>query len=473
MLIRKIIFTALMSVTAIGYIYASVEIDSQNFIVRQQWPWSSKVVAEFTVGGEIAAPGAVATVKAYDGDELICEVPGDKLSGDVFITTVGRKRLAFDPAEIAALKSRGVISSFRLGVEYVDGKVDFNAANILYVVFDLEKEASAAGKIQVLTESDITGGSSAREGVGPYGAWKRRYWDAGADTVAWLGVNDPVYKTTKMVFRHVPSLTFTMGSPESEPGRLPNEAYDSYEDQKKYYLAEPHEKITLPGYYIGVFEVTQKQWSYFGGEVSFNSNVLGDDKPAHYISYQTVRGVTDPKEQVAASSYCGGLAAWAGDGWKVDLPSEAQWEAACRAGTSSGLYDGTDLPSDLTYYTKDGRENIKFIQYAPLAELANTFASVSGKDRFPMSVGTLKPNNYGLYDMLGNVGEFCLDKVKPENNGSDKMIALRGGSSDNWISCFSGIAVFRAAARAACQNTDSDRQLGFRVVLERNAASAE
>ena len=355
----------------------------------------------------------------------------------------------------------------------IAGAVDFASEEILYVVFDLTKARGEAGSVTPLTERDLTGGSTAREGVGPYGAWKRRYWDAGADTVAWLGVNADEYKTTKLVLRHIPAQTFTMGSPATEPGRLPDERFNASAAQIKTYGYEDPHVVTLTDFYLGVFELTQKQWELCGDAARANAwGTEGDRLPANRITVAEIRGTVEATNAVTATSFMGRLASKVGDGWSFDLPTEAQWEAASRAGTATGLYDGTELPAELTYYTLDGRAKMKEITYEPLAALAVFF---NGGDRAVTTVGTKLPNNYGLYDMLGNAGEICRDRIVANDGYGVKPLVdplsvagatcLRGGSSDNWHTYNYGLAPFRAAARAALAKAAgaTQRQFGFRI----------
>ncbi len=460
--------------------HAAVTVDAENFVVRQLWPWSEKIVAEFVTTGSVTAPGATATLKAYDGDTYLCDIPHDATTGDTVIRTTGLKRITIDPTKVAALVARKRIENFRLAVSYADATLDFASAGVLYVVFDLEKSANEAGFVTALTESDLTGGSTARAGVGPYGAWKRQYWDAGADTVAWLDVTNDVYKTTKLVFRHIPAQTFTMGSSATEPGRLPNTAYNDYSRsdstacQVKTFGLEDVHTVTLSGYYLGVFELTQKQWELCGNVARANVwGTTGEAVPANRLTVAEIRGSGAPTDAVGADSFMGKLAAFAGDGWTFDLPTEAQWEAACRAGTATGLYDGTELPADLAYYTKGSAASMKEanITYEPLSALA-----VYGKDVAVQKVGTKLPNNYGLYDMLGNAGEICRDRIEA-NKGlgaaavTDPLttkgsFCLRGGSSDNYDTYNYGLAPFRAASRTARPaNSITARQYGFRVLM--------
>lgn len=304
--------------------HAAVTVDAENFVVRQLWPWSEKIVAEFVTTGSVTSPGATATLKAYDGDTYLCDIPHDATMGDTVIRTTGLTRITIDPTKVSALAARKRMANFRLAVSYEDGTLDFASAGILYVVFDLEKSAGAEGFVTALTESDLTGGSTAREGVGPYGAWKRQYWDAGADTVAWLGVaEDETYKTTKLVLRHIPAQTFTMGSPATEPGRLPNEAYNGYASQKTTYGLEDAHTVTLAGYYIGVFELTQRQWELCGNAARAKDwGTTGEAVPANNLAVAEIRGSNAPTDAVGADSFMGRLTARTGGGWAFDLPTE-------------------------------------------------------------------------------------------------------------------------------------------------------
>ena len=343
---------------------------------------------------------------------------------------------------------------------------------VLYVVFDLEKRAGEDGFLTTLTEDDLTGGSTAREGVGPHGAWKRRYWDGGTDTVAWLGVaEDVAYRTTKLVLRRVPAQTFTMGSPEDEPGRLPNERVNAFPEQIRSYGWEDSHLVDVSDFYIGVFELTQRQWELCGDVPRAKSwGTAGADFPANAVSVAEIRGTSDPAAPVGSGSFLGRLAARTG--WAFDLPTEAQWEAPCRAGTTTGLYDGTDLPTDLAYYTKGAAASMKAagITLDRLSTLA-----VFGRDRAVTAVGTRLPNNYGLYDMLGNAGEICRDRIAANDGLGAKRLSdplsvvgglcLRGGTGDNYLTYNYGLAPLRAAARAVVAK-DADvvrRQFGFRV----------
>ncbi len=283
------------------------------------------------------------------------------------------------------------------------------------------------------------------------------------------------YKTKKMVLRHVPAGTFLMGSPPGELGR---------------YVSEAQHQVTLSrGYYIGVFEVTQKQWERVMGDWPsyFNNASHRDSRPVEQVSYNDVRGpraVVAPdhpfviprigsddmrgpaagagwplNNSVEATSFLGRLRARTGQAF--DLPTEAQWEYACRAGTGTSLNCGknltnTRLDADMTelgrYWYNGGSG---FTQKGSTA-LATAEA------------GSYRPNAWGLYDMHGNVWEWCLDwygaypgaaASDPQGASSGTHRVDRGGS---WSSDAYG-----------CRSADRDFDnpdyrtflIGFRVVL--------
>ncbi len=250
------------------------------------------------------------------------------------------------------------------------------------------------------------------------------------------------YKTTKLVLRNVPEGSFWMGSPEDELGRQDNETLH---------------RVTLSrGFYAGVFEVTQKQWELvMGTNVAQN---LGGTHPIETVSYDMIRGDDagtnfPASSAVDASSFLGVLRAKTGlDGF--DLPTEAQWEYACRAGTESSLNSGKNLESAEGYS-------------ANLAELGR-YVDNRGNDHHA-AVGSYLPNRWGLFDMHGNVYEWCLDwyaeldggpAVNPAGAGSGTHRSRRGGG---WKFAANRCrSAFRIQDGASTKYSD----VGFRLVCE-------
>jgi len=178
--------------------------------------------------------------------------------------------------------------------------------------------------------------------------------------------------------------TFQMGSPPQEPGREDGE------------MPPRPIRITRP-YYLGKYEVTQLQWRSIMG--SNPSEVERDELAVDQIQYAD------------ALRFCRKLSAALAV--NVTLPTEAQWEYACRAGTSTRFYTG-DSDADLAR--------------------AAWFYDNSGNQLHP--VGQKEPNAWGLYDMLGNVYEPSIDYITsyknlpeddPEGNRFQDMGAMRGG----------------------------------------------
>ena len=198
---------------------------------------------------------------------------------------------------------------------------------------------------------------------------------------------------------------------------------------------QPLTEVTLTkGYWLGKTEVTQAQWeALMEGNPS---NFKGPDRPVENVSWDD------------AMEYCRKLterersAGRLPDGYEYTLPTEAQWEYACRAGTT-GDYSGTGNLDDMGWYM-DNSES----QTHP--------------------VGQKRPNTWGLYDMHGNVSEWCrdwkggypggtvTDPIGPPS-GSDRV--YRGG-------CWSGVAAYcRSARRDWCGPGLRDYGLGFRLAL--------
>ncbi len=207
------------------------------------------------------------------------------------------------------------------------------------------------------------------------------------------------HKTTKLVLRRLPADAFTMGSPADELGRF------SFETQ--------HPVTLTKDFYLGVFEVTQRQWELVMGNKPsyFNNATHYQTRPVEQVSYYDIRenpaNSDDPavdwpnNTTVNASSFMGKLRAKTGlTGF--DLPTESQWEHACRADTGTALNSG---------------KNLTAIDVCPnMAELGRYWANggsaySQGGDTNggTANAGSYLPNAWGLYDMHGNVYEWCLD----------------------------------------------------------------
>ncbi|HSV97789.1 MAG TPA: formylglycine-generating enzyme family protein [Spirochaetota bacterium] len=217
-----------------------------------------------------------------------------------------------------------------------------------------------------------------------------------------------------IVFVYIPGGSFMMGSPEGEGG----------DDE------HPQHRVTLDGFWMSKYEVTQAQYEAVMGNNP--SNFEGADRPVENVSWND------------ATEFCARLAARSGT--TVRLPTEAEWEYACRAGTAARYYWGDEMNGDYCWYYGN-----------------------SGSETHP--VGGKKPNAWGLYDMSGNAWEWCRDwydenyyrsspSVNPPGPESGQYRVLRGGS---WSS---GVISNRSALRAWREpGYRGVAYGGFRVVL--------
>ena len=231
----------------------------------------------------------------------------------------------------------------------------------------------------------------------------------------------------------IPGGTFKMGSPKNESERYDNES--------------PQHQVTIQPFYMGKFTVTQAQWERVAVLPKINHDL--NPKPSYFS------GKNRPVEQVSwldAQEFCARISKATGK--KYRLPSEAEWEYACRAGTTTPFYFGDNITPDLVNY--DG--NYPYTSGA------------KGKYRQQTTdVGTFPQNSFGLYDMHGNVWEWCEDDYEENYNNAPKdgstLISqsaqyklLRGGS---W---FNLARDCRSAVRDRDLRDARDYLCGFRVV---------
>ncbi len=200
------------------------------------------------------------------------------------------------------------------------------------------------------------------------------------------GFNVDAYKTTKLVLKRIEAGTFIMG-----------------EDQTDEY----HRVTLTKPFFLGLFEVTQKQWSLV--TESNPSKFSGDKLPVENVSYNAIRGSLEgakwpASNAVDSSSFLGKFRARTG--LDFDLPTEAQWEYACRAGTTTTYSYGNTANGNYMWYTSNSSSQTH-------------------------EVGTKQPNPWGLYDMHGNVWEWCLDWYGTLSYGTDPK-GSSSGSSRVW-----------------------------------------
>ena len=272
------------------------------------------------------------------------------------------------------------------------------------------------------------------------------------------------YKTTKLPLRLIDARTFIMGEDQSD---------------------ESHRVTLSKPYYMGVFEVSQKQYELVMGsnpssrtpylynsyyleryvkgdrndiqyyERPYNNGKVGDAYPVWLVTHEMLRGDSvgsqwPSSSDVDASSFMGKLRARTGIGF--DLPTEAQWECACRAGTSTIYSYGNVADGNYMWYESNSSYNVH-------------------------EIGTRRPNPWGLYDMHGNVAECCLDwnggltyGMDPQGALSDTKRIVRGGTYGwpgseyctsfkrwdmdplCWLPCYVGFKFFFASSLGKSQH---------------------
>jgi formylglycine-generating enzyme required for sulfatase activity len=231
-----------------------------------------------------------------------------------------------------------------------------------------------------------------------------------------------------------------MGSPSSESGR--------YDDEG------PQHQVTVSGFYMGKYEVTQAEYqSVMGTNPSY---FTGSNLPVESVTwYEAVEycnrlsqrdGLTSAYQISGTNVTCN----WNANGYR--LPTEAEWEYACRAGTTTPFNTGNNITTDQANYNGDYPYN------------GNPVGINRGKTT---TVGSFSPNAWGLYDMHGNVFEWCWDwygnysseaQTNPRGPTAGSNRVRRGGVWSN------GEQGMRSARRASIEPSYRNSTLGFRLV---------
>jgi formylglycine-generating enzyme required for sulfatase activity len=214
---------------------------------------------------------------------------------------------------------------------------------------------------------------------------------------------------------------------------------------------KPVHQVTIrQSFYMGKYEVTQGQWQSVMGNNP--SNFKGDNLPVETVSWDD------------AIAFIARLNAQ-NDGFAYRLPTEAEWEYACRAGTT-GDYGG-DLDAMAWYGNNSGRGRLDAAEIHR-TDSANYYKRIAENGGQTHAVGTKLPNSFGLFDMHGNVWEWCQDWYHDSYNGapSDGSAWLSGGEQKYRV--LRGGSWYGLATRSADRSWDAPdlryNFRGFRVV---------
>jgi formylglycine-generating enzyme required for sulfatase activity len=230
----------------------------------------------------------------------------------------------------------------------------------------------------------------------------------------------------------VPGGCFQMGSPDNEKERSNNEG--------------PRHKVCVDGFRMGKYEVTQGQWVKIMGS-NPSQYQKGDEYPVEKVSWNKIQEFITKLNKQSGREY--------------RLPTEWEWEYAARAGTSTARYWGDDISCDRAMYGNDKyQEQVSCMDYIRSEEALTPYSTAP--------VGSYPPNRFGLYDMLGNVSEFCSNWLgdypsaqlnNPQGPAKGNIRVFRGGALG---SSESGI---RSAFRWGLPLHERNYGIGFRLVL--------
>ncbi|MFA7174273.1 MAG: formylglycine-generating enzyme family protein [Kiritimatiellia bacterium] len=373
-----------------------------------------------TAGVAYAVPAVGNVVMTQRAGSRIMDITYD-LADEAAIVTLGIEtngvaipdsavtRLTGDVCKVVEEGSRSIV--WNAGVDWPENLTSAAKAKVT------AWSTNAPPQVMVI---DLTGGALTN-------SYPVTYY-VSVEALPYGGVTNTIYKSSYLVMRKILNGAFSMGD-----GKAPV-------------------PVTLTqDFYAGVFQVTQGQWF----------NVMGGDRPAKYIdvasrafrpmemvSYHDIRenpATNEPinpnwpqSNQVGSDSFMGQLRSKTGISG-FDLPTEAQWEYACRAGTYTYYNDNLGTPGNIE---SNAQMNVLGRYSLNGGKVWNGTAWVNPEAGCDPSygtaiVGSYFPNKWDLYDMHGNVWEWCLDwpgtlvaATNPKGAESDSKRELRGGSWD-------------------------------------------
>ena len=413
---------ALVSISALadaGYV--------TNVLVRQRWPWSHKVDIDFTVGGTEKVDVECSAVWDGHPDPLLLS-PANGLSGSAYGLANTQGHLVWNP-HAAGLTN--TLTGFRVTIS-----------------------ASAVSERKYLV-FDLTNGSYEYMADEPQGGFNA----------------DDTYKKTKIAFRRIPAGTFTMGVTSAQKSAVDRVGGASTFFKNKWFSKKA---VTLSDdYYLAVYRMTKAQYSYVSsGTASSDKEICTYTSDRSETRYNTNRGLTNTVGEainwpvtgydVATNSFYGKFRKLTGGRFVIDYPTEAQWEHAARADSEKLWWDYGD--DDIT---------------APA--FTNYLVGICAKQ----TSGTYEPggyaaNAYGLYDMVGNMFEPCLDSydttspaavdpVGPTGTATGQRVAKGGGSASWFANPGKCIPAFRIGISPNVGRDSSYGQITLRPAIHLNS----
>ncbi len=400
---KKLLLSLAFVLVASG-VFAAAVVD--RIVVRQRWPWSEKTKVSYRITG-VDAPVDLDVTFSSGGETLPAAAFATNFTGTVLgICSSGEYSFEFDPAAVFGPSAIG-----ELTVSLAPVASPYTMAQLttpIYRILDLENNTW-----EDLTAQDLFSNR--------YGSYVTNYVTAFApdwtspkltvrDCIIWTGVtNGPTYRTSKLVLRRIPAKSYgawTMGSIEASN------------------VLSQRQVVLTNDYWMGVFKFTQEQfYRYTGTYAELNSAFITDDPfygdhrylPTMRLSFGKVRGDSGSYvwptygHAVSPSSCLGKMRTAFGNSLAFDIATEAQWEFACRGGCAAKQYNGSTTTDGSALVMRDA---------AWTQGNSYTNAALSGQARVstcvPRAVGLLKPNAFGLYDMIGDSFEWVLDRYQAD-----------------------------------------------------------
>ena len=363
---KSILFAAISAVFALNA-EVKVTVDS----IRQNWPWSADVLVVFSLSG-LSGEMVDIEVEAFAGSRSLGRLLP---SGDCLHLTENRQYvLKVDPDVDAA---NPLVADFKVRLAPVPSDPSWDAP--LYRIYDLTREDAEA---EIVTPAKILSGA--------YGAY---HWSSAVPVLepgkpvaytnlVWTGVNQDKYKDSFLVMRYLPA--------EGETVNI---------------CCNPASAYTMPdNYYVGVFETTQKQWNrVMGAYPECTHSGSQNHRPVETVAYAAVRGHAKANywpNPPAEGSFLAMLRAKTGDA-PFDLPAAYQLTYAAQAGNNFKI-------AATKFASATWPDNSPTVTYVDGVAVTNPApgrydASSTG------SVGGFAPSSQGLYDIVGNVSEMCVD----------------------------------------------------------------
>jgi formylglycine-generating enzyme required for sulfatase activity len=393
-------------------------------VIRQAWPFDQTVAIDYELEGELGERVDI-DVKLEDAAGII-SVSANSFSGDLSNVAPGVRRIVWDPVKAGYVN----VSATSLKVALTARP----AASEYLVIGGLGTENVT---VETLSEAP----------------------DA--------GFNADQYKKDKIVLKRIRAGRFRMGSPDSEGGRKQNETL--------------HDVILTNDYWIGVFPVTRQQWMHIKKDVTPGNHYYLTG-PAIDVSWNDICGENGGLSDTTAvdeGSFLGLLGAKVNQslpqGYVVALPTEAQWEYACRAGTDTAWNNGTDYNVyDKTADSGSYAGNVFKVDdnLNLLARYVWTTQAVANQNN-STKVGSFQPNAWGLYDCHGNCFEMVFDSIYVEGGGSGPS----GVQTEQRVNRYPNYRIVkggtwnspakecRSAARYHIDRSLRDGKYGFRLAI--------